>query len=99
MPDSPDRISKPIKWTICAVAALGFLFDIYEILVAPLIVGPALLELGGFAPGTPEYRQWAGLLYWIPPLVGGFCGLWGGYFADRCGPRRFCPPRFNHHRA
>ena len=84
----PDRISTPIKWTICGVAALGFLFDIYEVLVAPLIVQPAILELGGFAPGTPEYRQWAGLLYWIPPLIGGFCGLWGGYFADRLGRRR-----------
>ena len=81
-------ISTPIKWTICGVAALGFLFDIYEVLVAPLIVQPAILELGPLAPGTPEYRQWAGLLYWIPPLLGGFCGLWGGYFADLFGRRR-----------
>jgi MFS family permease len=82
------HISNPIKWTICAVAALGFLFDIYEVLVAPLIVQPALQDLGKLTPGTPEYRHWAGLLFWIPPLVGGFCGLWGGYFADRFGRRR-----------
>ena len=81
-------ISTPIKWTICGVAALGFLFDIYEVLVAPLIVQPAILELGPLSPGSPEYREWAGLLYWIPPLVGGFCGLWGGYFADLFGRRR-----------
>ena len=34
------------QWTICAVAALGFAFDIYELLMLPLIVRPALMELG-----------------------------------------------------
>jgi MFS family permease len=81
-------ISNFIKWTICGVAALGFLFDIYEILVAPLVVQPALLELGGLRLGTPEYRSWAGLFLYIPPLIGGFCGLWGGYFTDLFGRRR-----------
>ncbi len=81
-------ISNFIKWTICGVAALGFLFDIYEILVAPLVVQPALLELGGLRLGTPEYRSWAGLFLYIPPLIGGFCGLWGGYFTDLLGRRR-----------
>ncbi|MEP6960929.1 MAG: MFS transporter [Acidobacteriota bacterium] len=81
-------ISNAVKWTICCVAAIGFLFDIYEILVAPLVVQPALLELGGFRLGTAEYRFWAGLFLWIPPLIGGFCGLWGGYFTDRLGRRR-----------
>ena len=42
---APIRISPAVKWTICAVAALGFLVDIYAILVAPLILQPALLEL------------------------------------------------------
>ena len=84
----PIHISTPIKWTICAMASLGFLFDIYEVLVAPLVLQPAVMELGGFAPGTPDYRYWTGLLFWIPPLVGGFCGLWGGYLADRFGRRR-----------
>jgi MFS family permease len=87
MPE-PLRISNPIKWTICAVASLGFLFDIYEVLVAPLVLQPAVMELGGFSPGTADYRYWTGLLFWIPPLVGGFCGLWGGYLADRFGRRR-----------
>ena len=77
-----------VKWTICAVAAMGFLFDIYVVLVGPLILQPALTELGSLKPGTPEYRDWAGYLFWIPPLVGGFCGLWGGYLADRFGRRR-----------
>ena len=82
------RISNLVKWTICAVAALGFLFDIYVVLIGPLILQPALIELGGFAPGSPDYRDWAAYLFWIPPLVGGFCGLWGGYLADRFGRRR-----------
>lgn len=82
------RISTPLKWTICAVAAMGFLFDIYVVLVGPLILQPALIDLGHLRPGTQEYRNWAGTLFWIPPLVGGFCGLWGGYLADRFGRRR-----------
>ena len=82
------RISNFVKWTICVVASLGFLFDIYVVLVGPLILQPALIELGNLKPGTPDYRDWAGNLFWIPPLVGGFCGLWGGYLADRFGRRR-----------
>src|SRR5579862_3117620 len=84
----PGRISNFVKWTICVVAAMGFLFDIYVVLVGPLILQPALTELGRLTPGTPEYLDWAGYLFWIPPLVGRFCGLWGGYLADRFGRRR-----------
>ena len=70
------------------MAALGFLFDIYEVLVAPLILQPAMLDLAGLKPGTPEYRDWAGYLFWFPPLIGGFAGLWGGYLTDLLGRRR-----------
>ena len=28
----------PLQWLICGVAALGFAFDIYELLMLPLIV-------------------------------------------------------------
>ena len=84
----PRPISNAVKWIICAVAAMGFLFDIYVVLVGPLILQPALTELGHLKPGTPQYRDWAGYLFWIPPLAGGFCGLWGGYFADLFGRRR-----------
>ena len=90
MPDAPSpvRISTAVKWTICAVAALGFLVDIYAILVAPLILQPALIELGHLRPGTAEYRDWAAYLFWIPPLAGGFFGLIGGYLTDRVGRQR-----------
>ena len=42
-----------IQWLICIVAALGFAFDTYELLMLPLILPPALQQLGGLQPGTP----------------------------------------------
>ncbi|HEV1286589.1 MAG TPA: MFS transporter, partial [Bryobacteraceae bacterium] len=87
--ESPSfHISNAVKWTICAAAAIGFLVDIYAILVGPLILQPAMLELSGLKPGTPEYRDWAAYLFWIPPLCGGFFGLIGGYLTDLFGRRR-----------
>jgi MFS family permease len=77
-----------IQWLICAIAAIGFAFDIYEILVLPLIVRPALLELIGAAPGTPEFQMWVGRLFYIPAFAGGIFGLLGGYMTDRFGRRR-----------
>lgn len=84
----PFHISNGVKWTICVVAAIGFLFDIYSVLVGPLILRPAILDLGGLTPGSPVYSDWAGRLFWIPPLCGGFFGLIGGYLTDVFGRRR-----------
>ncbi len=78
----------PIQWLICAVAALGFAFDIYELLMLPLIVRPALLELADVRPGTPEFNQWIGMLFFVPAIFGGGFGLLGGYLTDRLGRRR-----------
>jgi len=78
----------PIQWIICAIAAIGFAFDIYEILMLPLIVRPALLELTGAAPGSPEFQMWVGRLFYIPAFAGGIFGLIGGYMTDRFGRRR-----------
>jgi MFS family permease len=78
----------PLQWTICAVAALGFAFDIYEILMLPLIIGPALNELAGIRPGTPQYANWVSLLFYMPAVAGGIFGLIGGYLTDRLGRRR-----------
>ena len=78
----------PLQWLICAIAALGFAFDIYEILMAPLVVGPAIGELTGAKPGTPDFNFWVGMFFWIPALVGGAFGLVGGYLTDRFGRRR-----------
>jgi MFS family permease len=88
MSESPSVRLTPIQWLICAVAALGFAFDIYEILVLPLIVRPALLELAGVAPGSPGFASWAGLLFWIPAICGGVFGLIGGWLTDVFGRRR-----------
>ena len=38
----------PLQWLICAIAALGFAFDIYEVLMAPLVVVENLSKV--FAP-------------------------------------------------
>ncbi len=76
------------QWLICVIAALGFAFDIYELLMLPLIVGPALQELIGAAPGTPEFNSWIGKLFFIPAIAGGIFGLLGGYLTDRLGRRR-----------
>jgi MFS family permease len=83
----PPRLT-PVQWTICAVAAVGFAFDTYALLVLPLIVRPALLEIGKLKPGTPEFNAWVGWLFYLPAVAGGIFGLLGGYLTDRLGRRR-----------
>jgi MFS family permease len=78
----------PIQWLVCAVAGLGFLFDLYEVLVLPLIVRPLLTDLGHLKPGTPAFNLWVGLLFFIPAAAGGIFGLLGGYLIDLLGRRR-----------
>ena len=60
-----------VQWLICFTAAMGFAFDIYALLMLPLIVRPALLEMAGFAPGTPAFNAWVGRLFYIPAFAGG----------------------------
>lgn len=84
---SPQRMTFSL-WTVCVIAAIGFAFDIYELLMLPLIIRPALLELGGLRPGTDEFAHWFGLLFYVPAVCGGIFGLWGGYLTDRYGRRR-----------
>jgi len=87
--ESDSRIPlTPVQWLVCAIAAIGFAFDIYEILMLPLIVRPALLELTGAAPGSPQFQMWVGRLFYIPAFAGGIFGLLGGYLTDRLGRRR-----------
>ena len=85
---SSARSLTPLQWLICAIASLGFAFDIYAILMAPLVVGPAIGELTGSKPGTPDFNYWVGMFFWVPALVGGAFGLVGGYLTDRFGRRR-----------
>jgi nitrate/nitrite transporter NarK len=56
--------------------------------VLPLIIRPALLELGNIQLGSPEFNQWRDMLFYIPAVCGGVFGLLGGYLTDRFGRRR-----------
>lgn len=80
------------RWLIVVIAAIGFAFDIYELLMLPLILRPAILELGGVAPTDPGFgafvSQWRALMFYVPALAGGIFGLLGGYLTDRLGRRR-----------
>lgn len=78
----------PLQWTICAIAALGFAFDSYELLMLPLIVRPALSELLGVPPNSLEVNAWVGTLQYVPAVAGGIFGLLGGYLTDLLGRRR-----------
>jgi cyanate permease len=78
----------PLQWLICGVAALGFAFDLYEMVVLAVVVRPALVAVGGLKPGTPEFNLWVGLLFSVPALMGGTFGLLGGYLTDILGRRR-----------
>jgi MFS family permease len=76
------------EWLICIMAAIGFAFDIYELLMLPLIIRPSLLELVKATPGTPAFNYWGGMLFYVPAVAGGIFGLLGGYLTDRLGRRR-----------
>jgi MFS family permease len=70
------------------VAAIGFLFDTYELLMTPLVLAPALSELLGVPPNHPDVRDWVGRVLWMSALSGGIFGLMGGWLVDRLG-RKF----------
>ena len=77
-----------VRWLVCGIAAVGFAFDTYELLMLPLIVRPALLDLTTLAPGSAEFNTWVGLLFYVPAIAGGIFGMLGGYLTDRLGRRR-----------
>jgi MFS family permease len=70
---------------VVIVAAIGFLFDIYELLMLPLIIGPALAELLRVAPDHPLVNNWVGFIFWFTAVCGGIFGLLGGWLTDRFG--------------
>src|SRR3989337_2562735 len=78
----------PVQWTVCVIAAIGFAFDIYELLMLPLILRPALEQLVGARPGTDAFNLWFGIMFYVPAMVGVIFGLLGGYLTDRLGRRR-----------
>lgn len=75
-------------WLILIIAAIGFAFDIYELLMMQFVLRPAIEELTGAKLGTPEFAQWRQWLMWLPLVLGGAVGLVGGYLTDTLGRRR-----------
>ena len=59
----------PVQWLICAIAAIGFAFDIYELLMLPLVIKPAIAALSAplveqlVAGGMPRPQAMA---QWVP---------------------------------
>ncbi len=87
----PQRLT-PVQWLICTIAAIGFAFDIYELLMMPLIARPALAYLLHVDPDTTAGNdlilQWTGYIMWGSAVCGGTFGLLGGYLTDILGRRR-----------
>src|SRR5688572_1203646 len=83
----PPRLTR-LHWVICIIAVIGFAFDTYEILMLPLILPPAIQELSGASPGSPEFTSWASWMFFVPAFAAGIFGLVGGYLTDLFGRRR-----------
>jgi len=73
---------------IIAIAAIGFLFDTYELLMLPLIVRPALVDLHAAPPDSAAFNTWVGVIFYVPAIAGGLFGMFGGYLTDVLGRRR-----------
>src|SRR5947207_13886886 len=80
----PGRLTA-VQWLVCLIAAIGFAFDIYELLMLPLIATPAISELLRVPPDNPLVRDWIGYMQWGSALCGGVFGLLGGWLIDRFG--------------
>ena len=87
MDESASRLT-PLQWLIAIIAAIGFAFDSYVLLVLPLIVRPALIELLHVPPNSPAINDWVGIIFYVPAVAGGIFGLLGGYLTDLLGRRR-----------
>jgi MFS family permease len=70
---------------VLVVAAIGFLFDTYELLMLPVIARPALSELLQVPANNPLIGWWLGAMLWSAALSGGIFGLLGGFLIDRFG--------------
>lgn len=76
------------QWLIIVIAAIGFLFDTYELLMTPLVGVPAIAELLQVPANNPLVTKWIGNLIWLSALCGGVFGLLGGWLIDRFGRKR-----------
>ena len=85
---SQSRGLTPTQWLICVIASIGFAFDIYELLMMPLIATRALSDLLGVPADSPLVTQWIGIINWVSALCGGVFGLLGGWLIDRFGRKK-----------
>ncbi|HEV3144463.1 MAG TPA: MFS transporter, partial [Gemmataceae bacterium] len=67
MSSSTPSISPLQRWLIVGIASIGFAFDIYQLLMLPLILRPALQELLG-TRASAEFDNWFGLLFFVPAI-------------------------------
>ena len=79
-------------WLIVIIAAIGFAFDTYELLMARWYSGRRSAELSVIPPSDPGFPAavglWQPLMFYVPAVAGGIFGLIGGYLTDRLGRRR-----------
>ena len=88
MTTTPTQHFTTIQWLVCTIAAIGFLFDTYELLMTPLVGVPAIAELLQVPPNNPLVTVWTGRMLWMSALCGGVFGLLGGWLIDRFGRKR-----------
>ncbi|HVJ86510.1 MAG TPA: MFS transporter [Caulifigura sp.] len=92
--NTSERGLTTTQWLICTMAAIGFAFDIYELLMLPLIIKDVISALKppgagpSWVPGGEDFNHWGRLLFFVPAIAGGIFGLLGGYLTDRLGRRR-----------
>ena len=86
--DSPSGLSRTQVVLILTVAVIGFAFDIYELLMLPLIGRTALTELLGNDFSPERVREWVGIIFWTSAVAGGLFGMWGGYLIDKYGRKK-----------
>ena len=89
---TPRRGLSGLQWLICFIAVIGFAFDTYSLLMAPLILPPAVREMAPAGLNPQQMREfaghWKGIMFFVPAFVGGIFGLLGGYLTDLFGRRR-----------
>lgn len=87
----PQKLT-PTHWLIFVIAAIGFAYDTYALLVMPIIARPALAALlhvdRDTATGNQAILAWTGYIMWGSALCGGVFGMLGGYLTDLFGRRR-----------
>ena len=80
MPSDAVAPLKPYQvWLVLAVAAVGFLFDTYELLMFPVIGAPAIVGAArGPPPNNPEVRSGSARCSGSRPYAAGCSGCSAG---------------------